>query len=222
MMKYYVRGGPLSQGRHGFVFSDANWDPYPVANAMEAFTNALANMDAAVAQRIERFSDRLPTAFFTGIKPADVLTPEQLRLSPRMSEPYFLFLDLWGEIQAASQSLPAQSNAADVGVADIAAQTRLKGERGRQVIDLTLQLLGYDLVTAAYWLDVRKAQDPTRSFGPAPTAVWTAFRTVQPWQAEPTAREDLPFGIVAIRFMRANPPDRFGLPSPAMPAGATD
>ncbi len=176
MMKYDVRGGPLDHGRHGFVLSGANWDPYPLANTMEAFTNALANMDAAVARRIERFSDRGPTAFFTGIKPADVLIPEQLRLSPRMSEPYFLFLDLWGEIQAAAQSLPAQSNAADVGVADIAAQTRLKGERGRQVIDLTLQLLGYDLVTAAYRLDVRRAQDSARSFRPAPTAARRACR----------------------------------------------
>ena len=49
--------------------STANWDPYPMANEIEAFTNAIANMDAAIAQRIERFSDRGPTAFFTGIYP---------------------------------------------------------------------------------------------------------------------------------------------------------
>ena len=218
MMKYYVKGGPLSHGQHGFVFSGANWDPYPMADEMEAFSNALANMDAAVAQRIERFSDRTPTPFFTGIKPADVLTPEQQRLSPSMSEPYFLFLDLWGEIQVLGQSVPAQSNAADVGVADIAAETRLKGEHGRRLVDLTMQLLGYDLVNAAYWLDVRRIQDPSRGFGAAPTAAWTAFRKQQPWQQEPSQREDLPFGIVADRFMHAHPAATFTPPGPPMPA----
>ena len=52
MMRYYVKGGPLSHGQHGFVFSTANWDPYPLANDIEAFTNAVANMDIAIAQRI--------------------------------------------------------------------------------------------------------------------------------------------------------------------------
>ncbi len=217
MMKYYVKGGPLSHGQHGFIFSGANWDPFPMANAMETLSNALANMDAAVAQRIERFSDRTPTPFFTGIKPADVLTPEQRRLSPSMSEPYFLFLDIWGEIQVLGQSVPAQSNAADVGVADIAAETRLKGEHGRRLIDLSMQLLGYDLVDAAYWLDVRRMQDPSRRFGAGPTAAWEAFRRQQPWQQEPADREDLPFGIVADRFMRAHPAATFTPAGPPMP-----
>jgi len=100
-MKYYVKGGPLSHGRHGYVISCANWDPYPMANEIEAFTNAMANMDGAIAQRIERFNDRGPTAFFTGIYPKDVLTAEQLRLSPAMTEPYFAFMDVWAEIQNA-------------------------------------------------------------------------------------------------------------------------
>src|SRR6185437_2847495 len=56
MRKYFVRGGPESRGLHGFVFSNANWDPYPMANEVEALTNALANMDVAVVQRIYRFS----------------------------------------------------------------------------------------------------------------------------------------------------------------------
>jgi hypothetical protein len=49
----------------------------------------------------------------------------------------------------------------------------------QQVVDLTLQLLGYDLWNATYWMDVRKAQDPSRSFGPVPTAAWTAFRRIR-------------------------------------------
>jgi histidine ammonia-lyase len=217
-MKYYVKGGPLSHGQHGYVFSNANWDPYPMANAMEAFTNALANMDAAVAQRIERFSDRGPTPFFTGIKIADVLTPEQIELSPSMTEPYFAFMDVWQEIQSLSHSLTPEGNAADIGVADIEAQTRLKGWRGRQVIDLTMQLLGYDLLTATYWMDVRKAETATRNFGTAPTAIWTAFRKVMPWQQTVDTRPEIPYSIVAYDFLKSTPASRFYASGPTMPA----
>jgi len=217
MMRYYVKGGPLSHGQHGFVFSTANWDPYPMANEMEAFTNALANMDVAVAQRIERFTDRGPTAFFTGIKPADVLTPEQMKNSPALSEPFWVFMDLWQEIQSLSQSLVPEGNATDVGVADIQAQTRLKGSRGQQVIDLTMQLLGYDFWNATYWMDVRKAQDPSRSFGPVPTAAWTAFRRVLPWQQDPESRPQVPYGIVAYDFLKSTPATVFYPAGPVMP-----
>jgi histidine ammonia-lyase len=217
MMRYYVKGGPLSHGQHGYVFSTANWDPYPMANEVEAFTNALANMDVAVAQRIERFTDRSPTAFFTGIKPADVLTPEQIRESPALSEPFWVFMDLWQEIQSLSQSLAPEGNAADVGVADIQAQTRLKGSRGQQVVDLTMQLLGYDFWNATYWMDVRKAQDPSRSFGPVPTAAWTAFRKILPWQQDPDTRLEVPYGIVAYNFLKSTPAATFFPVGPAMP-----
>jgi len=218
MMRYYVKGGPLSHGQHGFVFSTANWDPYPMANQMEAFTNALANMDVAVAQRIERFTDRGPTAFFTGIKPTDVLTPEQIKNSPALSEPFWVFMDLWQEIQSLSQSLVPEGNAADVGVADIQAQTRLKGSRGQQVIDLTMQLLGYDLWNATYWMDVRKAQDPARRFGPVPTAAWSALRRVLPWQQDPESRPQTPYGIIAYNFLKSTPAASFYPGGPAMPA----
>ncbi len=217
MMRYYVKGGPLSHGQHGFVFSTANWDPYPLANDVEAFTNALANMDIAVAQRIERFTDRGPTAFFTGIKPADVLTPEQIINSPALSEPFWVFMDLWQEIQSLSQSLPPEGIAADVGVADIASLTRLKATRGQQVVELTLQLLGYDFWNATYWMDVRKAQDPSRSFGPVPTAAWTAFRKALPWQQDPESRPQVPYGIVAYQFLKSTPATTFYPAGPATP-----
>ena len=218
MMRYYVKGGPLSHGQHGYVFSTANWDPYPLANDIEAFTNAMANMDIAVAQRIERFTDRGPTAFFTGIKPAEVLTPEQLKKSPALSEPFWVFMDLWQEIQSLSQTLPPEGIAADAGVADIASLSRLKSSRSQQVVDLTLQLLGYDLWNATYWMDVRKAQNPSRNFGNAATAVWTAFRKVLPWQEEPAARPEIPYGIIAHRFIQSTPATKFYTTSPAMPA----
>ena len=220
MMRYYVKGGALSHGQHGYVFSTANWDPYPMANDVEAFTNALANMDIAVAQRIERFTDRSPTALFTGIKPADVLTPEQLKDSPALSEPFWVFMDIWQEIQSLSQSLAPEGIAADAGVADISSLTRLKTMRGQQVVDLTMQLLGYDLWNATYWMDVRKVQDPSRSFGTAPTAVWTAFRKILPWQQDPQTRPDIPYGILAQSFLLSTPATVFYSTGPEMPATA--
>jgi histidine ammonia-lyase len=217
-MKYYVKGGPLSHGRHGYVISTANWDPYPMANEIEGFTIAIANMDAAIAQRIERFNDRGPTPFFTGIYPKDVLTPNQLRLSPSLTEPYFAFMDVWAEIQADAQSVTPEGNASDFGVADIEAFTRLKTVRARQVVDLTTQLLAYDLLTATYWLDVRKAEDPKRNFAPAPTAAWAAFRKLLPWQQEVDSRPDVPYGALAYNFLKQTSAANFYAAGPAMPA----
>lgn len=217
-MKYYVKGGPLSHGRHGYVISTANWDPYPMTNEIESFSQAMANMDAVIAQRIERFNERGPNAFFTGIHPRDVLTPEQLRLSPSLAEPYFAFMDVWAEIQSDAQSVTPEGNAADFGVADIEAFSRLKAVRARQVVDLTTQLLAYDLLTATYWLDVRQAEDPKRSFAPAPTAAWKAFRTVLPWQQEVDSRPDLPYGAVAYNFLKQTPASNYYSSGPAMPA----
>jgi histidine ammonia-lyase len=44
LLKFYVRGGPHSHGEHGFIVSNANWDPYPLANEIEAFTFLLTVM----------------------------------------------------------------------------------------------------------------------------------------------------------------------------------
>jgi histidine ammonia-lyase len=217
-MKYYVKGGSASHGRHGYVLSTANWDPYPMTNAIEAFTIAIANLDAAVAQRIERFSDRGPTAFFTGIYPKDVLTPEQLRRSPAMLEPYFAFMDVWAEIQNDAHAVGAEGSATDFGVADLEALSRLKAVRGREVVELTLQLLAYDLLTATYWLDVRKAENPGRDFAAAPAAVWGAFRKRIPWQQDPDTRPDVPYGAVAYEFLKATPASTFYSGGPPMPA----
>ncbi len=61
LAQFYVKGSARNHGQHGFIFSNANWDPYPMANEIEAFTIALANMDTAVAQRVIRFT----SPFFT-------------------------------------------------------------------------------------------------------------------------------------------------------------
>jgi histidine ammonia-lyase len=127
-------------------------------------------------------------------------------------------MDLWQEIQTLSPSLAPEGNAADVGVADIQGQTRLKSSRGQQVVDLTLQLLGYDFWNATYWMDVRKAEDSSRSFGPVPTAAWTAFRKVLPWQQEPQTRPEVPYGLVAYNFLKSTPATTFYPGGPVMPA----
>ena len=52
--KYFVKGGVHSGGRSGYILSTANWDPYPLANQIEAFTISLANLGIAIAQRTGR------------------------------------------------------------------------------------------------------------------------------------------------------------------------
>jgi histidine ammonia-lyase len=217
--KYHVKGGPLSHGRSGYILSNANWDPYPMTNEVEAFNIALANMGSAIAQRIERFSDRTPTPFFTGIKPTDLLTPEQRANSPALSEAFFTFGDIWKEMETLTQSVPPDSGGEDAGVADLEANTRLKASRGRQAVDLLMQLLSYDVITSTYWLDVRKAQDPSRTFGAAPTAAWTSLRQVLLWQQPADERPDLPYGVIAYRFMLSHPAHEF-LPASAPPPAA--
>ena len=216
-MKYYVKGGTLSHGKHGYVFSTANWDPYPLANDVEAFTNAVANMDAVIAQIVERFSEPSPTAFFTGIKPLDVLTSEQFTKSPALQSPYVVVMDLWAEIQNESRSITPEGNAADIGVADTEGFTRLKGAHAREVVDLTMQLLAFNLLTATYWMDVRIAENTSRHFGQAPTAAWAAFRKVLPWQQDARKRPQVPYGIVAYDFLKSTPAATFYSNGPAIP-----
>ena len=125
---------------------------------------------------IERFTDHGPTAFFTGVKPADVLTPQQFEASPWLPYSYPVVMDLWAEIQSRSRSITPGATASDFGDADTEGLTRLKGIHAREVVDLTMKLLAYSLLTDTYWMDVRRVQSPTRGFGQAPTAVWTALQ----------------------------------------------
>ena len=222
VVKYHVKGGPASNGRSGYVMSSANWDPYPMTNQVEAFNLAFANMAVTVANRIERFSDRVPTPFFTGINPSEVMSAEDKRLAPYEAEAFFTYLDVWKELQTLTQSVPPDSSSSDIGVADLEAQSRLKGARGRQAVDLFMQLAAYDLTASTYWLDVRRIQDPKRAFDPTTTAVWTSLRKALPWRQEPSQRADLPFGVIAYDFMKANPASGFVKASvPAMPATLT-
>jgi histidine ammonia-lyase len=212
-MKYYVKGGPLSHGKSGYIFSNANWDPYPLANQVEAFTIALTNMDVAVAQRIERFRN----PFFTVVKPADILSADMLRKAPGRDG--YLPTDLWLELSAMGMPVTPAGQAIVATVEDLQAETRLKTQRARDAVDLSFQLLAQDLLMGSFWMDLRKVQTPGRNFGPVPTAALAALREVVPWQQLPSERQKRPLGAVVYDFMQANPASKFYPGGPKPPQG---
>ena len=198
MLKYYVKGGPHSNGKHGFIFSNANWDPYPLANDLEAFTIALANMDVAVMLRTERFGSE----FFTG--------PGTQEILKTLGGPYRGFYsghETWQDIQAQITPVPPEGYGGSDGVEELEAQTRLKAQRALAAVDDTFRLLGADLATGTRWLDVRKAQDASRTFGPAATAAWEAFRKVMPMKPDPANMT--PPAIASINFVKTTPASTF-------------
>jgi histidine ammonia-lyase len=224
MMKYYVRGGKYSHDQHGYILSNANWDPYPLANDIEAFANALANMDVAITQRIYRFG----SPFFTGVSASEVL--HGIRAGPGGVQyggfaPQgggFTAAAIWQDIQSVSTPLAAQGISTDEGVGDLEAQTFIKVDHARQAVDYTMDLLGQDILTATFWMDLRTLQEPARHFGEAPTAAWIAFRKIVPWQRDPAVRLEQPVGRMAYFFLKANLAASFyaGLTMPAPPGTA--
>jgi histidine ammonia-lyase len=172
LRKFFVQGGRLSHGQHGFILSNANWDPYPYANEVEAFTIALANLDVAVAQRLTRFSN----SFFTVVRAGEVLPAGQAGAGAGGVAPAAIFQ----EVQGLMNPVPPEGNAMIQTVEDLQAETRLKAVKARQAVDVTFDLLAQDLLTGALWLDVRKAQDAKRSFGLGPDKAWAAFRQAVP------------------------------------------
>jgi histidine ammonia-lyase len=172
-------------------------------------------MDVVVMQRLVRFSN----TFFTVIAPSDVLSREQLELTqPQPPGNSKTASDIWQEIQTLIDPVTPEGNAIVATVEDLQSETRLKTSRGRQAVDLTLRLLAEDLMTGAYWMDVRKAQDPNREFGPGATAAWAAFRQVMPFFQPDSERPDRPFTLVALDFLKGNAPEQFFAGGPAMPA----
>jgi histidine ammonia-lyase len=218
LQKYYVKGGTYSNGKHGYIVSNANWDPYPLANKLEAFVIALANMDIAVELRIDRFSN----AFFTQTDPAAALhVPPANRMALFFSSGGgFTPVDLQQEIQGLTNPV-APSGAAIVStVEDLQAQTRLKAYRARQAVDTTFDLLAHDFLNASFWLDVRKAQDAAREFGAAPTAAWQALRKRVPLDLGDRKPPTEAPPLTVADFIRATPATTFYADGAAMPAGS--
>jgi histidine ammonia-lyase len=217
LMRFFVKGGAHSHGQHGYIVSNANWDPYPMANRIESFVVALANMDIAVMLRIERFRN----AFFTGVAAADVL--------PDATRGFFDYapVDLQQEIQSLMNPVAPFGSAIVGTVEDLQTQTRIKTQRARQAVETTFDLLSFDLLEGSLWLDVRKAQDPARKFGAAPTAAWTAFRQQVPLRAGSAEPGSPSTSETAARFLKTTPASTYyrGDPPPgaaAEPAGARE
>jgi len=206
LMRFYVKGGPHSHGQHGYIVSNANWDPYPMANRIESFVLALANMDIAVMLRIERFRN----PFFTGVTVAEVL-PEASR-----SFTDYAPVDLEQEVQSLMNPIAPFGSAIVGTVEDLQAQTRIKTQRARQAVATTFDLLALDLIEGSLWMDARKAQDPKRSFGGAPTAVWNAFRQVVPLKQDFPGPGAKSVTQTAAEFLQSTPATAFyrGAPPP--------
>ena len=199
LAQFYVKGSPRNHGQHGFIFSNANWDPYPMANEIEAFTIALANMDAAVVQRMLRFTN----TFFTAIAPSDETPGEPGRFHLTQGSE-IAAVALMQEIQGLINPVPPEGNALIQNVEDMQTQTRLKVTRARAAVEDTVDLLAEDLLTGTYWLDMRKSQNPSRTFGASPTAVWTAFRGVLPFNGIGSSPPIQPIHEIAATFIRSN------------------
>ena len=129
MLKYYVKGGKNSNGKHGFIFSNANWDPYPLSNDLEAFTIALANMDIAVMLRAERFGQE----FFTGEGTQKILRDIS---GGGFFGGTFGSHETWQHIQAQIMPVPPEgyggSNSVEELEAQIAAESDPRAGRGRR------------------------------------------------------------------------------------------
>jgi histidine ammonia-lyase len=204
LAQFYVKGSPRNHGQHGFVLSSANWDPYPMANEIESFTIALANMDIAVAQRIIRFTN----PFFTASEHVDDSPGEPGRFHLTQGSE----LDataLMQEIQGLTNPVPPQGVGMIQNVEDLQSESRLKVNRARSTVDDTIELLSEDLLTGTYWLDRRKMQQPARRFGIAAEALWTAFRSTLPMDGGDRATGTLPIHEIAASFIRSNPAEHF-------------
>jgi histidine ammonia-lyase len=222
-MQYYVQGGPDDSAcvgggvgpatgcQHGYILSNANWDPYPIDNEIEGLTNALAN----IAVNDDMVPLRFENTFFTVIAANDPsLPPAQLTNSAPGAADYTL-ADLLAEIQTLQNPVPAQGNSIISTVEDLQAEGRIKVAKARLMVDDLSWLQGQDLLTATRWLNIRQIQGQAlglpRSFGASPTAAWQAFRTVVPWQA--ATRPDVPPGTLAYAFLQANPASLFFPPA---------
>ena len=218
LMKYYVKGGKYSHGKHGYILSNSDWDPYPLVDDVEAFPIALVNLMVAVVQRIHRFED----PFFTVTDAATVLKTRGGPVGPSGAGGGGGIADaLWQELKPLADPIPPDGVTADKGVGDLDAVPMLKLMRLKHAMDVSRDILAQDLLNAAFWMDIRKLEKPDRTFGRAPNAVWTSYRELVPFRGNPD--KPPPEDSVAdatVRFLKANMPGRFySSTSIVMPGG---
>jgi histidine ammonia-lyase len=209
LMKFFVKGGRFSHGKHGYILSNSDWDPYPLVDDVEAFPVALVNLMVAVVQRMHRFEDR----FFTVTDAAQILKmhpgPEGASGTSGGGGGGAIADALWQELKPLANPIPPDGVTADKGVGDLDAVPMLKLMRMRQALDVTRDILGEDLLNAAFWMDIRKLENPDRTFGPGPTAVWMNFRKLVPFREAPTPASFVTRDDIAVHFLATSSPASF-------------
>jgi histidine ammonia-lyase len=211
-MHYYVEGRTSDRGTHGFVFSNANWDPYPLGNSLEAFTIALANLDVLVLMRQERFE----RSFHTRAKAHEILGwGDDAGGIPRIWNSNH---ESWQRIQGWINPVPPEGYSSDPEyVQDLDAETLFKVERAVQVVHESWKLVANDLLSGARWMDVRKAQEPSRKFGSAPTTAVAALRQIVPLEPRQRSLDPGTPTEKAIHFIQTTPAADFITDDPPMP-----
>jgi histidine ammonia-lyase len=186
--------------------SNSDWDPYPLADDVEAFPIALVNLMVAVVQRVHRFED----PFFTVTDASQLLKshpgPEGVSGTGAGGGGGAIADALWQELKPLANPIPPDGVTADKGVGDLDAVPMLKLMRMRQALDVSRDILGQDLLNAAFWMDVRKLENPARTFGPGPAAVWANFRKKVPFRDAVTQPSFVTRDDLAVDFLRTNIP----------------
>jgi len=182
------------------LFSNANWDPYPMANKLENFVIGLANMDVAVMLRIDRFSN----PFFTVVKARDVL-PRQ----PAISSGYTP-VALQQEIQSLTNPVAPFGSCHRRDRRGSSGADSHQGAHARQAVATTMDLLGHDLLEASLWMDVRKAQKRRPQFRPgADPRMDSSTQRSFPLQADPNRTPAQSDAMLAASFVHTTDPAIF-------------
>ncbi len=197
LKRYYIEPGPYSE-QGGYIVSNANFVAQPMANDLQAFSMAVAESLAGSVQRVMRF----PDTFFSVIRPADVLSAEVRAKAPSGGNGWATS-DLMAELHTLTNPLPAQGLALVRNVEDMESYTRQRVGRARQAVDIALRIIAQEMLSASYWVEVRRAQNPARSFGRVAEDALAGLRTVLPWQAD--ERPSIPVGEIVYAFMLSNP-----------------
>ena len=147
--------------------------------------------------------ERFRSPFFTGVSAADVL--------PGAAGGFFGYapVDLQQEVQSLMNPVAPFGSAIVGTVEDLQSQTRIKLQRARQAVETTFDLLSFDLIEGSLWMDVRKTQDPNRSFGDAPTSVWKAFRQRVPLRPDPANTSEQSTPSIAAQFLKTTAASTF-------------
>jgi histidine ammonia-lyase len=166
-----------------------------------------------VIQRMYRFA----YPFHTGVA-ANAVIPQAMAGQTPPQGNGTTAASIWADIEAEIDPVTPQGIATDnQGNGDITSQTPLKIAKARRAVHSTFRLMAHDLMTAAYWMDVRRVQNGARGFGAGPTAALAAYRQVSPWQVAAADRPDRPAADLAVEFLTSTPASRF-LPAGALPA----